>query len=72
MQLFMPVTRLGLLEWVSEFRFSMRRFSTSRLFTSQFARQALAIFGCLGLLYVVSSVAFLHHHQGPETTCHAT
>jgi hypothetical protein len=55
---------------VSGVRFLMRRFSPSRLFTKQFTRQALAILGCLVLLYVVSGLAFMHHHtQGPETTC---
>ena len=49
----------------------MQRFSPSRLFTKKFAHQALAILGCVMLLYVVSGVAFLHHHtKGPETTCH--
>jgi hypothetical protein len=49
----------------------MRRFSTTRIFKSQFARQVLAILGCVVLLYVISGLAFLHHHtQGPETTCH--
>jgi hypothetical protein len=49
----------------------MRLFSISRLFTTKFERQVLAVLGCMILLYVVSGVAFLHHHtQGPETTCH--
>src|SRR5579863_2001575 len=49
----------------------MRRFIPSWLFTTQFARQVLAVLGCVVLLYVVSGLAFLHHHsQGPETTCH--
>lgn len=49
----------------------MRRFSPTRLFTKKFAHQALAVLGCVVLLYVVSGVAFLHHHsKGPETTCH--
>ncbi|HEX3119649.1 MAG TPA: hypothetical protein VHP80_11185 [Candidatus Acidoferrum sp.] len=49
----------------------MRRFSPSRIVGTQLARQVLAVFGCVVLLYVVSGLAFLHHHtQGPETTCH--
>jgi hypothetical protein len=49
----------------------MQRFSPSRLFTAKLTHRALAILGCLVLLYVVSGVAFLHHHsKGPETTCH--
>jgi hypothetical protein len=49
----------------------MRRFSPSRLFTTKLARQTVAVLGCVMLLYVVSGVAFLHHHsKGPETTCH--
>ena len=45
----------------------MRRFSTSRIFKSQLARQVLAILGCVVLLYVVSGLAFLHHHtQDPR------
>jgi hypothetical protein len=48
----------------------MHHFSPSRLFTKTFARQALAVLACLVLLYVASGVAFLHHHDGPDTTCH--
>jgi hypothetical protein len=48
----------------------MRRFSPSRLFTTMFARKALAVLGCVVLLYVASGAAFLHHHDGPDTTCH--
>ncbi|MBV9886931.1 MAG: hypothetical protein JO119_10335 [Acidobacteria bacterium] len=49
----------------------MRGLSTTRLFTAKFARQTVAVLGCVMLLYVVSGVAFLHHHsKGPETTCH--
>jgi hypothetical protein len=49
----------------------MRRFSPSRFFTTKLARQGLAVLGCVVLLYVVSGLAFMHHHtQGPETTCH--
>src|ERR1700693_1149640 len=42
-------------------------------FASQFrfVRPALALLGCVLLLYVATGFAFLHpHHNCPETTCH--
>jgi len=37
----------------------------------RFARPALALLGCVLLLYVATGLAFLHaHNNGPETTCH--
>src|SRR5580704_10952784 len=36
-----------------------------------FARSALALLGCVLLLYVATGFAFLHpHNNGSETTCH--
>jgi hypothetical protein len=49
----------------------MRLDFLSRHSRGTLARQALAILGCVVLLYVASGVAFLHHHSnGPETACH--
>jgi hypothetical protein len=37
----------------------------------RFARPALALLGCMLLLYVATGFAFLHaHNHGPEATCH--
>src|ERR1700681_84118 len=37
----------------------------------RFVRPALAVLGCVLLLYVATGLAFLHpHNNGPETTCH--
>lgn len=36
----------------------------------RFAQQALALMGCLLLLYVASGAALLHQHsKGPDATC---
>jgi hypothetical protein len=41
------------------------------VFGRRFARPALAVLGCVLLLYVATGLAFLHaHNNGPETTCH--
>jgi hypothetical protein len=41
------------------------------VFGRRFARPALALLGCVLLLYVATGLAFLHaHNNGPETTCH--
>jgi hypothetical protein len=54
-----------------ELVYLMRLDFISRHSRQSFARQALAIFSCVVLLYVASGVAFLHHHSnGPETACH--
>src|ERR1035438_9156367 len=37
----------------------------------RFVRPALALLGCILLLYVATGLAFLHpHHSGTESTCH--
>jgi len=45
-----------------ELVYLMRLDFMSRHSRQSFARQALAIFSCVVLLYVASGVAFLHHH----------
>ena len=41
------------------------------IFGHRNAQRALAVLGCVALLYLAAGGTFLHHHtNGPETTCH--
>ena len=45
--------------------------SQEPIFGRRNARRALALLGCVALLYLAAGGTFLHHHtNGPETTCH--
>jgi hypothetical protein len=45
--------------------------SQGSIFGRSSTRRALAVLGCVALLYLAAGGTFLHHHtNGPETTCH--
>src|SRR6266849_5332877 len=46
-------------------------YSQRSIFGHRSTRRALAVLGCVALLYLAAGGTFLHHHtNGPETTCH--
>ena len=61
----MPVDRL---RWYAEWCKYMQSLGT--IFGHQRTRRALAILGCLALLYFTAGATLHHHTNGPETACH--
>src|ERR1700722_1214827 len=52
-------------------RWSVAMVRSHKLFGSSSRRRALALCGCLALVYLAAGGAFLHQHTGgPDTACH--